>query len=237
MAKYTIVSGLRRSGTSLLMYALKQAGIPIIGFKFSTDPGKDHKKSEQGNPNGYWELKEVSVDKGLFLDLDRIDGLMKGEVVKVMFEALPKSKPELIDKTIVIFRKPKKILYSLGTANKARFKETFLIKCLLDTVDTLGWLMYNEIDYKIVFYEDILENPEKEMKEICEYLGKGDYKKAAKSVDQKLNRSVDTKNDYRHIKAMEDVYNWAKQGQIMKIIGLEEYLVNEAKKLQLLKKD
>jgi len=221
MNKYFIVSGLRRSGTSMLMYALKESGIPILGFKFSI--AKDALKRKEGNPNGYWELRKVTTDKGLFYDLNTVEGL-DGKVVKVMFEALPESDPKLIDKVILIFRKPKNWLSSILKWNKIEQLDSFVAHNILDTIDSLGFLMLNDIKHKIVFYEDIVENPEEQMKSICEFLGEGDYKKATKTVDVKLNRSEESDTQSVYLEDLEKVYNLAKSNQIMKIIEMEGQL-------------
>jgi len=210
-----VVTGLRRSGTSLLMYALKEAGFDIVGSKYE-DVGPSTK---EGNPNGYWEVKGVTSEGGLVEDLG------KGEVVKVMFEALPLSKPELIDKTIVIFREPRCVLQSVMNYDVI-FPDLYIVKACLDIIDTLEFLQ--DKPHKIVFYEDIIKRPVSEMKAICKFLGKGDYKKAAKVVDKKLNRSEPTMGDHRYMDLWEKFYLFVRNNEVKETFFYKSHLEHEA---------
>lgn len=214
-----IIAGLRRSGTSLLMFALKEAGFKITGEKFYKR--KTTKQVKEGNPNGYWEVDIVTTRTGL-------QRKIKGEVVKIMFEALPNSKPELIDKVILIFREPKKILSSILKNNSEAVLEEYILMGLFDTIDTLGFLEFHKKEYMLVFYGDILKNPKEELKKICVFLGKGDYIKAAKAVDQKLDRSEPLQRKCRFLPTMEKIYELAKANQIDEILKLEKQLQQES---------
>lgn len=226
MKKYKIVSGLRRSGTSMLMYALKCAGIPVIGFQFSSTRD-DYLKVRAGNPNGYWETKDVTSGTGLVHDFEKM-GIV-GDLVKIMFEAFPNSNPHLIDKALIIFREPRNVLTSILKWNNIDYLEEFIVMQVLDTIDTIEYLKTFKVDYKFVFYEDIMSNPE-QFKDICKFIG-GDYKKAMKVVDNKLDRSEPLKENPRNLDKMEEVYNLAKSGDIDKIIEMKDYMLKEGDKL------
>ena len=204
-----VVTGLRRSGTSMLMQALKKAGFEIAGHKFALDSTP---RQIEANPNGFWEVGRITKDTGL---TDTING----EVIKIMFEVLSFSKPELIDKAIVIFRQPTRAIFSLMEHNQIEYESIFMAKQALDSVDSIFYLLKNKIDFKIVIYEEILENPREQMKDICEFLGKGNWKKAAKTVDKKLNRSSEALGlPYMHL--LEDIYKFAKEGNVNAIVNL-----------------
>ena len=64
--KFTIVTGVNRTGTSAMMYALMMAGVPICGFKHPIEIGKEESLKidggtyvplkanlSQANPNGF----------------------------------------------------------------------------------------------------------------------------------------------------------------------------------------
>ncbi len=52
-----IVSGLPRSGTSMMMKMLESGGMPIVS--------DDLRPADEGNPQGYYELERVKeLDKG-----------------------------------------------------------------------------------------------------------------------------------------------------------------------------
>lgn len=209
-----VITGLRRSGTSMLMYALKEAGLDIAGEKFNGD-------NIDGNPNGYWEIPKICKDTGL---VEKIDG----DVVKIMFEALSFSDPKLIDKTVAIFREPRRVLYSIMQDNQIDYRDIFIVKNTIDIIDAIGFLQDKE--HMIVFYENILENPEKEMKAICEFMGV-DYKKASKVIDKKLNRSKESE-EYKYVDLMERIYELLKRGgknNIDKILAIKPIVDHEAR--------
>ncbi|MFH1602228.1 MAG: sulfotransferase domain-containing protein [Candidatus Shapirobacteria bacterium] len=51
MKNIVVVSGLPRSGTSLMMAMLKAGGLPVLTDKI--------RKADEDNPQGYWELEKV----------------------------------------------------------------------------------------------------------------------------------------------------------------------------------
>jgi len=231
--KYNIIAGCRRSGTSMLMYALKKAGVPILGYKFTEkkDP-KWQKLSKAGNPNGYWELDKVTFEEGLTAKCGNVG--KGGETLKIMFEVFSNSDPNLIGKTILIFREPRSVLSSILKYNRPILKhqmEAFIFNLLFDIIDTLGFLALYKKEFRLVFYEDILKNPEEEMKAVCEFLGQGDYKKAAKTVKQKLNRSKKIMDNYKPLEIMENFYRLAKEGKIGEIIDSEKELKETARRI------
>lgn len=213
-----VVSGLRRSGTSMLMFALKEAGFKIAGIEFADDV--DDKRRE-GNPNGYWELDKITKHTGLQTPIE-------GDVVKIMFEALPLSRPHLIDKVLIICRNPQKVLYSVQKHNSIK-RDLYIVKALLDTVDVLEFTRF--IQRKIVCYEDIIKRPLKEMKAICEFLGEGDAKKASKTITKKLNRSKNEHDTTENMDLWEKFYYLLQQNKTDEVISYKEYLENEAIRL------
>jgi len=74
---FVIVSGLPRSGTSLMMQILQAGGMPLM-----TD---GERAADEDNPEGYWEWEEI---KKLPKD-PRILDKAKGKVVKVISALLP----------------------------------------------------------------------------------------------------------------------------------------------------
>ena len=71
--KFDVVTGIKRSGTSAMMLALKSAGIDIGGYKwpFQTTNEKGmlidaggvrpiETRCEEDNPTGFWEYSSIS---------------------------------------------------------------------------------------------------------------------------------------------------------------------------------
>jgi hypothetical protein len=96
-----IVSGLPRSGTSMMMKMLAEGGLPVITDGF--------RRADEDNPNGYFEL-EVSrqLKEGNFAWLQEAPG--KGvKVISALLEYLP---PQYHYKVILMERDGREILAS-----------------------------------------------------------------------------------------------------------------------------
>ncbi len=216
---YNLVVGTGRSGTSAMMLCLRQAGIPIIGFKFgvylgeltlggnrldcSICPSDERKRI---NKNGFWEIMSIAIHEGL-TDYYKDIGI-KGDVIKVFTSVLPNSNPELIDKTILMFREPKATLTSMINADEfTKAHASQMSKRLArHTLNSIRFLEENNKEFKIVIFEQLLEDPEKVMKEVCEFFDRGDYKLGAEVIDVKLNRSKNHINDLGDISELEKIY-------------------------------
>lgn len=228
-----VVSGCRRSGTSMLMYALKEAGLKVVGndffvedLKTKTEDGKASPKLQkmremtlEGNPNGYWEVMDTTAKTGLVKEYD-------GDVIKIMFEALPKSHINKIDKVLAIFREPRDVMTSVLKYYPVK-TDLYIIKILLDIMDCLIFMSY--VPHKIVFYEDIVKNPDI-MKEICEFTG-GNWEKARATIDPNLKRSEPTKERYANIDLWEKLYKLIKNGKIEEALSYKNHIENYAKNL------
>jgi hypothetical protein len=219
--KYNIVSGLRRSGTSLMMLALRQSGIPVIGLKYDLIDKEriefiPSKEQKEGNPNGYWEMGDITTKTGITKDYSDIG--MEEDLLKVMFECLPKSEPQMINKAIVISRNPDSVLKSILKNNKIKFPEMFIADILFDILDSFSFLVYNNISFLNFIYEKILSSPEEEMKRACDFLGNGDYNKAVKTIDLNLNRSCGDKYEYEGMDLWREIYELAKENKINGIL-------------------
>lgn len=221
-SKIHVVTGLRRSGTSLMMYALKEAGLKIAGDKWA----KNGERIKDTNPNGFWEVGKVTTEEGI----TRKTGLVTrmGDVVKVMFECLPKSYPVMVDKTIVMVREPRNVIYSFLKHNSIAHVDLFILNWALDVVDSIEFLEEYRKEYIIVFYEDLLDNPEQEMKRVCKFVG-GDYRKGAKVVDTKLNRSKGC--HYPQIEVLDSVYKYLKCGKVKEILEMRKKIDKKSYKL------
>lgn len=93
-----IVSGLPRSGTSLMMQMLAAGGVPPMQ--------DDHRPADPDNPRGYFELEAV---KGLAQsDSNTTAELMnqaRGHVVKIIHRFLPLLPPATEGRAIVVMRR------------------------------------------------------------------------------------------------------------------------------------
>lgn len=222
---FNIISGIRRSGTSMLMYALRQAGMPVLGEKYCLDDLQDYVL--KGNPNGYWELKGVTDKTGLTSKHVNIGD--KGDLIKVMCECLWKSDPALVDKVVLIFRNPGQALHSLYDHNDINCKDLFTIQNMMDISDTFGFLKFYRKEYLIVFYKKILKDPAGEMRKICDFFGNTNWEAAAKTITKKLNRTKS--KPFPNDKLMYEMYEWIRDGEIDRVIEYKTELKKLALKL------
>ena len=95
-----IVSGLPRSGTSMMMKMLQAGGIPVL-----TD---ERRRADPDNPKGYYEFERV---KQLEQDTTWLKDAT-GKAVKVISALLPKLPPDYTYKIVFMLRNMQEVLAS-----------------------------------------------------------------------------------------------------------------------------
>ncbi len=96
----TIVSGLPRSGTSMMMRMLEQGGLPVL---------IDHARSaDDDNPNGYYEFEAVKQTKE---DASWLEG-SEGKAVKMVYKLLYDLPKERSFRVVFMTRKLEEVLAS-----------------------------------------------------------------------------------------------------------------------------
>ena len=158
-----IVSGLERSGTSLLMQILK-AGDLEISFD-------DSRKPDENNPKGYYELEGGKIINKLMdgtFPLDRF----KGKFIKITAYGL-KFLPPGNYKIIYSERNIEEILDSMEKMarikdkNREETKESFVkLNDMIKDQITLR----EDINVLLINYNNILFNPEIYIKKIADFL-------------------------------------------------------------------
>ena len=214
MTRYNLVVSTNRSGSSAMMLALKMSGIKIIGYKYPGHRGdidlevEPDEKMREGNPTGFWEIYSVTT-KGL-------KGKLKyeGNTIKIMLDALLVSDPNFINKILLMFRHPRKILSSHLKA-KPELKDNFRWKMNVwaynnNMLVALNWIKNRKIPYKIIIYEELVEYPEQVLENVCDWLGEGDFKLGIQAITKNLSRSkmIDYQDECLDI--AEDIYYKAK---------------------------
>ena len=178
-----IVSGLERSGTSMLMQILHAGEIPV-----SFD---NLRLSDKSNPEGYYELAGGKIINKL------IDGTFpfenhKGKFIKITSYGL-KFLPRGNYKVIYSERNIDEILYSMekmtGIEDKNR-KETRDSFIKLNRMIKKQITSRDDMDILLVNYNKILSNSGENIKKILEFLGVTEniIDKMIKVVDDKLYR-------------------------------------------------
>ena len=176
-----IVSGLERSGTSMMMQILYLGGMKVA---FDTK-----RKPDEHNPKGYFELEGGKIINRLMngsFPIEKYDDM----VIKVTaygLKFLPKREYKIIymlrDLDEIMASMSKMIGENLGEEDKRAFDKLnrYALKLLEERDD---------IDYVTVRYDKVIENPRKEIERINEFLGGIlDVDSAARAVDPSLYRN------------------------------------------------
>lgn len=180
-----IVSGLPRSGTSMMMQMLEAGGMPVM---------TDHaRKADDDNPRGYYEFERVKKMKD---DTSWLDNC-HGKAVKIVSSLLYHLPGDNRYKLIFMRREMEEILASqkvmlqragqeegrLGGRAMAEKLEEHLIKIE-------GWLK-RQRNIKTLFlsYNDVLRDPHEGARRLIGFIGlKSDTAKIAGSIDLLLYR-------------------------------------------------
>lgn len=184
-----IVSGLERSGTSMMMQILHAGKVPIE-FDISRPP-------DENNPKGYYELEGGKIINKL------TDGTFpleeyKGRFIKTTafgLTYLPLGNYKIIymernlDEVLDSMEKMAKI----NDENREETKKTF--RKLNEMIKT-QIKNRNDTEVLLVNYNDILSNPKKNIKKIYDFLVPYDIDidKMRDAIDKKLYRQRRTKN-------------------------------------------
>jgi len=181
----TVVSGLPRSGTSMMMRMLEAGGMPVISDQI--------RKADSDNPRGYYEYEKVKQIKKDDLWIDECHG----KAFKMVSELLYDLPLRWNYKILFMRRKIKEVLASqkvmlkrlgendegLSDAIMAGFFEKHLLK--LDK-----WLgQEKNKDVLYINYNEVIDKPNKVAKMINGFLGNFlDEEKMADVVESGLYR-------------------------------------------------
>lgn len=177
-----IVSGLERSGTSVMMQMLHKGGLPVAF--------DESRKPDEHNPKGYFELAGGKIINQL------MDGTFdmkahRGRVVKVTAYGL-KFLPQSQYKIVYMQRNIDEVINSMHKMGGQEInKETD--KLLFSKLDKLSVKLMkdrNNIDYILVRYRDIIDNPRVEIERVSRLFGETfDFDRALTAVDSRLYRN------------------------------------------------
>jgi hypothetical protein len=174
-----VVSGLPRSGTSLMMAALAAGGLQLITDR--TRPPDKH------NPRGYFEDSRV-----LSLDHDaQWLHEQKGKAVKILSHLL-RSIPTSVESKVLFMRRPLSQVLASQNAMLGQAKLDRNVAALIgrDLGQTLEWLAeQRHLATLQVSYSKLLENPRDEFRRVLEFLEVDlDLQAMAATVEPSLHR-------------------------------------------------
>ncbi|HDM22322.1 MAG TPA: nucleotide pyrophosphatase [Methanomicrobia archaeon] len=176
-----IVSGIERSGTSMMMQILYKGGAPVA-FDNSRAP-------DYHNPKGYFELEGGKIIKKLMEGNFPFDKY-ENKIIKITAYGL-KFLPPGKYKIIYMKRDLDEIMDSMekmsGPIDREKEKPLFekLNAFSLNLMEKR-----DDIEYIVVNYRDVIDDPVREIERVNSFLGGIlDVKSAAEAVDPKLYRN------------------------------------------------
>lgn len=181
----TIVSGLPRSGTSMMMMMLKAGGMDIL-----TD---NVRRADVDNLKGYYEyepVKDIETDKSWL-------ALARGKVVKIISALLIHLPEDYTYKVIFMRRKMEEILASQrkmlirrGENGQAVSDEKIAQVMQRHLRQVKEWLsQQSNIDVLYVCYDEVISNPRAQARRISVFLdSRIDAQMMARAVDERLYR-------------------------------------------------
>jgi hypothetical protein len=163
----TVVSGLPRSGTSMMMRMLSAGGMPVLA--------DDTRPADEDNPLGYYELDAV---KGLRNDRRWVQNAV-GKAVKVVHLLLPELPPDYAYRVVIMRRDLGEVLASQRAmlqrldrrgAELAPEKLAEVLSNQLRRV--LDWVRQQPHFYLVeVDYRDVIEQPAVQAARVKAFLG------------------------------------------------------------------
>ncbi len=181
----TVVSGLPRSGTSMMMKMLDAGGMEILSDGL--------RKADEDNPKGYYEFEKV---KELGKDASWM-GQASGKAVKIISALLEYLPGEFSYRIIFMRRKMEEILKSQNQMLIRRgepaddVSDEEMGKLFNDHLQKVEAWLENQSNIKIkyIHYNEILNDPALYCKSINQFLGDTvDAEAMSKVVDKSLHR-------------------------------------------------
>jgi hypothetical protein len=162
-----IVSGLPRSGTSLMMQMLQAGGMPLLV--------DDHRPADLNNPKGYFEYEPV---KHLQQDRSWLHQA-EGKAVKVISSLLSSLSPEQTYKILLMKRAIEEVVASqrvmlkrLGQQGSAVDDQTLGAMFERQLAQTECWLATQaNIELLSVSYKALIQQPEAVAESIVQFVG------------------------------------------------------------------
>ncbi len=182
-----VVSGLPRSGTSMVMKMLEAGGVPLVTDGLRT--------ADQDNPKGYYEFEPVKhlaeePDKSWLSDA-------RGRAIKVISHLLKELPPTLNYKVIFVRRELREVLASQSKM-LARRGETSatgnerMLELFEQNIRKVGSMMRHAPHFDVLElqYSEVLQQPLEAARRLRRFLGGAlDTRAMATVVDPQLYRN------------------------------------------------
>jgi hypothetical protein len=181
----TIVSGLPRAGTSMMMQMIDKGGIPAL-----TD---EVRVADEDNPKGYYEFEPVKKTKEDPSWLEQA----RGKVVKMVYRLLHDLPPSYAYRVIFMRRKLEEVIASQNVMLERQRKEggglsdAKLLEVFKAEIDKNNKWLAKQRNFEVLYvnYNEMLEDPAPQVHRVNEFLGGGlDTDAMMRVVDPTLYR-------------------------------------------------
>jgi len=181
MSEIIVITGLPRSGTSLMMQIIDKTEIPVLS------DGKRNK--DISNPEGYFELEAV---KGIVVNNSFLNDAI-GKAIKIV-TPLPiyldlKHKYKVIfmrREMDEILKSQEKMLQKDQLSEREKFKTIYEFHLK----KTYRFLIENKIPFVDINYNELMKNPEEEIKKLISFCNiTSEIEKLAQVVKPELYRN------------------------------------------------
>jgi hypothetical protein len=181
----TVVSGLPRSGTSMMMRMLEAGGLPTLS---------DHtRRPDDDNPRGYYELEAV---KRLDKDASWLSKA-EGKAIKVIYRLLYDLPADYRYRVVFMQRNldevisSQKVMLTRNQRTGSELGDQVLASAFRKEIDKVeAWMQtHDNLDYLMVHYNETVADPHRAASGICRFLKLDlDLGKMAAIVDEALYR-------------------------------------------------
>jgi len=218
-----VVTGTKRSGTSMWMQLLKAAGFPPIGDAFPRNWGKT---IHDANPGGFWESElrrginyQTNPDpkSGTYLFPDQT----RRNAVKVFIPGLIRSDVAFIDRVVATVRPWRQYVRSLNRlytmeskAREAAAKDSSatplppvvmspIVEWWVENFSLISDIVTRRYPFYMVAYDSVLQAPDVTLRSVFEWLGEGDVEAAIKEVQPALRTQNEVSDDETNLDYLE----------------------------------
>jgi hypothetical protein len=211
-----IVTGTKRSGTSMWMQLLNAAGFPPIGNAFPRDWENTIKDA---NPAGFYESE---LRKGIYYATNPhpksgvylFPQQTHGHAVKVFIPGLIKTDLAFIDKVLATIRPWRQYvrsvsrLYEIEREAKKSKRENApddipepvvmppLVEWWVENFSLISDIVTRRYPFHMVAYESVLQDPDRTLRDVFRWLGEGDVEAAIAGVNPALRTQSETLDDH-----------------------------------------
>ena len=181
----TIVSGLPRSGTSMMMQLIDKGGIPALK--------DDIRVADEDNPKGYYEFEPVKKTKQDPTWLERAPGM----VVKMVYRLLYDLPADYNYRVIFMRRKLEEVIASQnvmldrGKKEGGGLPDEKLLEVFRAEIDKSNRWLAGQPNFQVLYvnYNEMIEDPAPQVARVNEFLGgELDTKTMMATVDPTLYR-------------------------------------------------